>query len=264
MKSSRASSTSKKSQQRFECSSCGAVQSKWLGQCPECGDWNTLEMHKARATGKPSAEVPQPVGWLGPTDGPSRLSDVRMDSLQRIPLADSKEINRVLGGGLVPGSLTLIGGDPGVGKSTLVMQIAHRLAQETVAGAKRGEDAAPVLYVSGEETAGQLKMRAQRLGVSDPDVADTILLCNESRVEAILEHVSCLVPRPRAVIVDSIQTVFSEQLGSAMGSVAQVRECAAYLLRMAKSMAIPTILVGHVTKTGKYPANSCCRPSGSV
>jgi DNA repair protein RadA/Sms len=170
---------------------------------------------------------------LAPRTAPQRLSDVSLDGFQRIGLP-LEEFSRVLGGGIVPGSLVLIGGDPGIGKSTLLLQAAALMAGQ----------AAPVLYVSGEESPQQVKLRAQRLGID----GDGVYLLSETSLDAVLDHINQL--HPRAVIVDSIQAVYLEGLDSTAGSVTQVRECAGRLLQLAKSEHIPIFIVGHVTKTG--------------
>jgi DNA repair protein RadA/Sms len=201
-----------------------------MGRCPDCNEWNTLvETVVESSASSPSAVSPA----LGTLSAPQRLSDVQMDELERlhIPL---EEFSRVLGGGIVPGSLVLIGGDPGIGKSTLLLQVSSLL------GGQEGS----VLYVSGEESAQQIKMRARRLGL----VCDQVYILTETNLESIAAHIEQL--QPDFVVVDSIQTVYLEQLSSAAGSVSQVRECAAFLMRVAKGRGIPIFLVGHVTKAG--------------
>lgn len=216
-----------KTQTRFVCQQCGSAQHKWLGRCPDCGEWNTLvEMVVAseRSSGpvRPSTEsTPQP------------LPSIASDGFDRIPVA-MREVSRVLGGGIVPGSGVLIGGDPGIGKSTLLLQMASLLAKE---GAK-------VLYVSGEESPQQIKLRAARLGVAD----DTLYVLGSTHLESIAAHIEQM--QPRLAIVDSIQSIASEALSSSAGTVSQVRDCTGYLLRIAKSHSIPILIVGHVTKEG--------------
>ncbi|MGA7991803.1 MAG: DNA repair protein RadA [Thermoanaerobaculia bacterium] len=209
----------------FACSSCGAQSPQWLGRCPECGGWNTLaeEREAARPVGSSAARASAAV----------RLSDVAAAAVPRLPtgLAD---VDRVLGGGLVPGSVVLLGGEPGIGKSTLLLQVASRLAE------RLGE----VLYVSAEESAQQVRMRAGRLGVSAPG----LFLLAETSLDAILE--AARAGRYAAVVVDSIQTVSSPAVSAGAGSVTQVRECAGRLQAFAKTSGVPVFLIGHVTKDG--------------
>jgi len=210
------------------CQQCGFTAPKWAGRCPDCGEWNTLIetiQHKEPAAARPSLALAY--------NPPQRLADVSTDAFKRLELP-MPEFSRVLGGGVVPGSLVLIGGDPGIGKSTLLLQISAFLAQ--VAGS--------VLYVSGEESVQQIKMRAERLGVG----AESLYLLAETNLNTILEHVQNL--KPKAIVVDSIQSVYLDELTSAAGSVSQVRECTARLLGLAKSENMPTFIVGHVTKAG--------------
>jgi DNA repair protein RadA/Sms len=215
---------------RYVCQQCGSAQAKWMGRCPDCGEWNTLvetvvESRSARAGGMASAQASR--------NQPRLLREVAADGFARISLA-MDELDRVLGGGLVPGSLVLIGGDPGIGKSTLLLQASAVLA---AAGG-------PVLYVSGEESAQQIKLRAARIGLD----GDGLYVLTETNVDAIINHIEQL--QPRLVVVDSIQTVYLDELDSAAGSVSQVRESAARLMQIAKGQNIPVFLIGHVTKTG--------------
>jgi DNA repair protein RadA/Sms len=211
----------------FVCQSCGFQSPRWLGKCPDCQEWNSLveeRQEPERLTLRPrgGATEPTPITELGETSAVRQSSGIA-------------ELDRVLGGGVVPGSVILIGGDPGIGKSTLVLQALAALARS---GA--------VLYVSGEESPQQVKMRADRLGVAERE----LLVLAETSVESILQHAAAR--RPHVLAVDSIQTVFTEQLGSAPGSIGQVRESAAQLVQMAKSRALATFLVGHVTKEGSF------------
>ena len=216
---------------RYVCQECGSTQPKWMGRCPDCGEWNTLQETLVEPN-KPGAASPIARQVLAGRNKPQPLGEVTADSYERTMLP-MEEFNRVLGGGLVPGSITLIGGDPGIGKSTLLLQISAGLA-----------GAGQVLYISGEESAQQIKMRANRLNMSD----DNIFLLTETNMTAILAHIQQM--SPRFLIVDSIQTVYLDELQSAPGSVSQVRECAARFQEIAKSSNIPTFLIGHVTKTG--------------
>jgi DNA repair protein RadA/Sms len=209
----------------YTCQQCGLQSPKWLGKCPDCGQWNSLvEEQQPLARGKGGAALP--------AGKPLRLAEVAAAEEDRIRCGIA-ELDRVLGGGVVPGSFTLIGGDPGIGKSTLLLQAAGRLA-----------GAGSVLYVTGEESARQVKLRGERLGVA----AGGLYLLAENALEAILERTREL--RPAFLVVDSIQTVFTAALESAPGSVSQVRECAGRLMQVAKGEGIPTFIVGHVTKDG--------------
>jgi DNA repair protein RadA/Sms len=220
-----------KTKTRYVCQECGSAQPKWMGRCPDCGEWNTLveTVVEVSRPGTPSAATRQA---LVGRNTPQPLAEISADSYQRtqLPLA---EFNRVLGGGLVPGALTLIGGDPGIGKSTLLLQISAGLTKE-----------GQVLYISGEESAQQIKLRASRLNIS----GDNLFILTETNVAAILEHIQQM--SPQFLIVDSIQTVYMDELQSAPGSVSQVREGAARFQEVAKSRNIPVFLIGHVTKTG--------------
>ena len=211
----------------FACTECGSQSPKWLGRCPDCGAWNSFVEERA-AVVEPRGAAPALGGR-----GSKLYEDVEIDVAQRIPTGIS-EFDRVLGGGIVPGSLVLLGGEPGIGKSTLLLQAAAHLASTL----------GPVLYCSGEESEHQIKMRGERLGVGRMP----LYLLAETCVERLVEEIDRL--KPALVIVDSIQTVFSTKLQSAPGSVAPVRQAATDLLFTAKSRNLPTILVGHVTKDG--------------
>jgi DNA repair protein RadA/Sms len=210
----------------FECQSCGYASAKWLGRCPECGSWNSFSEEKPHA--------PLEKGRTATSSKPVRLSEISSADAPRI-LTGNSEFDRVLGGGLVRGSLVLLGGEPGIGKSTLLLQIAQALQKKE----RR------VLYVSGEESAQQIKMRAERLGAPP---AGEIYVLAEANLEAILSAVADI--RPTDLIIDSVQTTFSEALDSAPGSISQVRHVAAQLLNLAKTHDIPVFLIGHVTKDG--------------
>jgi len=215
----------------YVCSECGEKSLKWYGRCPSCEGWNTLVEELATTSDRRSL-------WAGSAEGAAALqstplSEAAFAETDRRPLGD-EEIDRVLGGGVVPGSLVLLGGEPGVGKSTLLLQVSSLYSQ------RYGN----VLYVSGEESARQVGLRAFRLGL---DVAGINIL-SESRVEVVREVVNR--EKPSLVIVDSIQTMTHPELESSPGSVGQVRECCAVLAHMAKELGVPVFIVGHVTKQG--------------
>jgi DNA repair protein RadA/Sms len=218
---------SKKIETAYVCTSCGQDFSKWHGRCLNCGAWDTIsefrQPKKKSADGKIAA-APASI---------TKLSEYECGAAQRIA-SDFAEVDRVLGGGLVAGGLVLLGGDPGIGKSTLLMQMC-------ASWAKRSQS---VLYVSGEESAEQIYLRSSRLGLADAALS----LIIETSVESLLAHFE--THKPNIVVIDSIQTLFSDALESAPGSVAQVRECAAQLLRYAKSNNVAILLIGHVTKDG--------------
>jgi DNA repair protein RadA/Sms len=211
----------------FSCAQCGSQSPKWLGKCPDCGAWNSFVEEK---TGAADREVL--ASALGGRRA-QKYADVDLVATDRLSTGTS-EFDRVLGGGIVPGSLVLLGGEPGIGKSTLLLQAAAHFA--TVVG--------PVLYCSAEESEHQVKLRGQRLGVADAP----LFLLAETCVERLVEEVDRL--KPALLIVDSIQTVFSLKMNSAPGTVGQVRQAATDLLFLAKGRNLPTILVGHVTKDG--------------
>jgi DNA repair protein RadA/Sms len=209
----------------YVCQNCGNESPKWLGRCPECNEWNTYVESLVSPTPK--------AAQLSSSTQAQELSRLPTNSVPRLalPLA---EFNRVLGGGIVPGSMVLIGGDPGIGKSTLLLEVAGMIA----------ESVGKVLYVSGEESAHQIKLRADRLGLR----GEGLFLLPETDLQSIIERGQEI--SPRLVIIDSIQTVHSSDLSSAAGSVGQVRECTQRLMRWAKSSNTPIFIVGHVTKDG--------------
>jgi len=217
-----------KAKSLYICTECGSTQPKWQGQCPDCQAWNTLVETVAE---KPAANGHR-FASLAPASGVQTLGKVEAREAPRLT-SGIDEFDRVLGGGLVSGGVVLIGGDPGIGKSTLLLQCLASLAVT-----------APVLYVSGEESAEQIALRAQRLEVSAPDLP----LYAEINLEKILKTLEAR--QPRVAVIDSIQTLWSDALTSAPGSVAQVRECAAQLTRFAKQTGITLLFVGHVTKDG--------------
>lgn len=208
------------------CNNCGATFPKWEGRCSECGEWNTMVEQRVSTSARADR------GLTG-TEGarPVAVSDITAGLESRIPMP-SRELNRVLGGGLVAGSMVLIGGEPGIGKSTLVLQNILAIKSKTV------------LYVSGEESASQIKMRVDRIGRG----SENVLIVCETLLERIMRHVEDI--NPGILIIDSIQTIYSEALESSAGSVSQVRECAARLLQYAKTTSTPVILIGHITKEG--------------
>ena len=236
----------------YVCDNCGQESAKWIGKCPACGQWNTFKEIRSLPP------TPSKGRGLGGGGGISdrgrdtakvlRLKDISSHDDPRIDMHDA-ELNRVLGGGLVPGSIVLLGGEPGIGKSTLSLQTMLQLTDKRV------------LYVSGEESAHQLKMRAERLSLS-PTLSkgrgsseaqsisqlDNFLLLCENSLEAIFDHIKEV--QPEVVVVDSIQTISTEDVESSAGSIAQVRECASALLRFAKTSGVPVILIGHITKEG--------------
>ena len=210
------------------CNSCGAESPKWSGRCPACGEWNTMVEEKIRPEKKSRTLGPSSCSRIS---SPVPVSEIASDEEPRIKMPSS-ELNRVLGGGLVPGSIILIGGEPGIGKSTLVLQNILSIKSRTI------------LYVSGEESAKQIKMRADRIGRPSENV---FIVC-ETSLQNIEEHISNI--QPGLVIIDSIQTIASDDLESVAGSVSQVRECASRLLKYAKESSVPIMLIGHITKDG--------------
>jgi len=219
-----------KTQTYYVCQNCGKKSLRYMGKCPACGEWNTMEEVVEQPERTTPSRSPAPPGF-GST--PQRLREVSTDQGARLQVP-VEEFSRVLGGGIVPGSIILLGGEPGIGKSTLLLQIAALLAN------KIGK----VLYVSGEESARQIKMRAERLGLE----AEDLFLVTETNLDAILNHVQNV--EPQLLIVDSIQTTYSDEKPSSAGTVTQVRECAARLQMLAKATGIGVFLVGHVTKEG--------------
>jgi len=219
-----------KSKTKFVCQDCGTESPKWLGKCPGCNAWNTFVEETETVVKTAGVAVP---GLTGAKERPQPITRIVSSQEPRID-AGSGELNRVLGGGLVPGSLILVGGDPGIGKSTLLLQTSHHLAR---AGQR-------VLYVTGEESARQIKMRAERLGAE----AETLFVLCETNTDHIFEALDDV--RPDILVVDSIQTVYQPGVASAPGSVSQVRECTGLFMRIAKQRGVATLLVGHVTKEG--------------
>ena len=207
------------------CSNCGAESPKWIGHCPSCGEWNSYneEIIPAKGKASPSFSTVQ--------SSPRLLDDISAMENRRIR-SGMEEIDRILGGGIVPGSMLLLGGEPGVGKSTLALQLAMKMVNKKI------------LYVSGEESGEQIKMRAGRLGYTN----ESCYVYPETALEPIINHAEAI--KPEIIIIDSIQTISTSALDSSAGTVSQVRECAALLLRFAKQTGIPVIIIGHITKDG--------------
>ena len=211
----------------FRCQQCGYESSRWLGRCPDCGGWNTLIEEVFKEENKYSLHpeghsIPLPISKIEIEESKSRYK------------TEISEFDRVLGGGIVPGSLILVGGEPGIGKSTLLLQIANSLSS----------NCGVILYISAEESLYQIKLRATRLGV----LAEKLFLVSETDIEVIKKHISEI--KPKVVIVDSIQTINDYEISSSPGSISQVRECTAQLMRLAKSKEISVFIIGHVTKGG--------------
>lgn len=211
------------------CSECGQKQMKWIGQCPSCHQWNTFQ-EEIETSSLPKRFEAQQINQSRPV----RLNEIKQDALPRI-FTKIHELDRLVGGGIVPGSLTLIGGDPGIGKSTLMLQLSSALAEQGLL----------VLYICGEESVQQTSLRAQRLGIT----TDHLLLLSETNFSAIKSHVDQL--NPDVLIVDSIQIVYKSEITSAPGSVSQVRETTTEFMHLAKGRGIATFLIGHVTKSGE-------------
>jgi len=225
-----------KSEIKFVCQSCGQDFPRWYGQCPSCGEWNSL----VEEIQNPKSQIPaRPAGGqnklqipITKSQTPISITEVDFKAEERYP-TNISELDRVLGGGIVAGSVILVAGEPGIGKSTMMLQAAEALAQKE-----------KILYVSGEESAKQIRLRAQRLGT----LSENLMLLPETNLFAIEKAIGEV--KPQFVVIDSIQTLYREDLASAPSSVAQVRECAAYLVRIAKASGIPILIVGHVTKEG--------------
>lgn len=212
---------------KFFCSNCGHVASKWLGKCPSCDAWNSFTEELVQKSGS-AAKL-----WAGPSGKKSeavKIREIREGEESRFMLTDG-ELNRVLGGGLVAGSVTLIGGEPGIGKSTLLLQLALKLNRK-------------ILYVSGEESESQIKMRAERIGIQN----DQCYVICETSLENLIAYIKH--DRPEILIVDSVQTLSGESLDSAPGSISQIKECTAELIRFAKETGVPVFLIGHINKDG--------------
>lgn len=218
-----------KNRTKYVCSNCGAETVRWMGRCPQCGSWNTLEETVEEIVPKQLRTTHEVVS----SKRPQKLSEVNLENHERMQLA-MPEVDRPLGGGVVPGSVILWGGEPGIGKSTLILQVCHAMA-------KAGRS---VLYVSGEESEAQIKMRAERLGASD----DNLLVYSGGNLDAIVSEAE--KEKPSMLVIDSIQTMYLSANESPMGSPAQIRDCTAVLVRLAKSENIAVMIIGHVTKEG--------------
>ena len=217
-----------KTKTKYVCQECGAESVKWLGKCPSCGKWNTL-IEEVVEEIKPKHALTSTTAY----EIPRRIAEVDLTELPRFSTG-SGELDRVLGGGLIAGSIILIAGDPGVGKSSLTLAVCAYVAKTS----RR------VLYVTGEESSRQIRMRAERLNA----LADELYICAENNLERIIQHVEKI--SPELLIVDSIQTIYKSDIESAPGSVSQVRECSASLMRLSKSQSVTTFIIGHVTKDG--------------
>jgi len=222
-----------KTRKKYVCNNCGKTSPKFMGRCPQCGMYNTFEEVIEQAPAKKSAKQANRIPPGARRSSPERLTNISTEQEERLHVPID-ELSRVLGGGLVPGSITLIGGEPGAGKSTLLLDASAQLANEH----------GTVLYVSGEESQRQIKMRADRLSI----VADDLYLLTETNLGNIFEHVAQL--NPQILIIDSIQTTYTDELDSSPGLVSQVRECASRLQGLAKSTGITVFMIGHVTKEG--------------
>ena len=210
----------------FVCQECGNESKKWLGKCPACGNWNTF----VEETVSPKSDK---LNFISSMEKPRSITEVDLEDLPRF-LTGSEELDRVLGGGVIPGSVILIAGDPGIGKSSLTLAVCANIARN---GKK-------VLYITGEESARQIRMRAERLSAMAAD----LFICAETNFERISTHIENL--KPEFLVIDSIQTLFKESMESAPGSVSQIRECAAGLMRISKAKGMATFIIGHVTKDG--------------
>lgn len=211
----------------YVCQQCGVTAPKWSGQCSSCGEWNTL-VEEIEVVGKKNSAAPMSIRNL---DRPLKLSEIETGKMHRFSTSN-KELDRVLGGGLVPGSIVLLGGEPGIGKSTLALQVALNVGNKLV------------LYISGEESLEQIKLRSTRLAGDN----DSCLFLCETSLENILVQIETV--KPDVLVIDSIQTVSTELIESSAGSVSQIRECTAGIMKKAKAMSIPVILIGHINKEG--------------
>jgi DNA repair protein RadA/Sms len=212
----------------FFCQNCGAQSSKWLGKCPSCGEWNTMVEEVVQREDKVAKGYRTPDGIRRK---PVKVSEVAFDAEKRF-LSKDNELNRVLGGGIVPGSVVLIGGEPGIGKSTLMLQVALNCPD------------LKVLYISGEESEEQIRMRAERIGIRNTDC----YVLTETSIQTVFQHLEEM--KPQLVIIDSIQTLYTDIIDSSAGSISQIRECAAEMQKFSKITNTPVFLIGHITKDG--------------
>ena len=215
----------------FFCSNCGARSARWIGRCPSCNEWNTYNEELIKKEDPGQKRSFRQTGSSGVSAAPKLITEIGQDREQRNP-SGSDELDRVLGGGLVPGALMLIGGEPGIGKSTLMLQVALQIKGMTV------------LYISGEESELQLRMRAARIGMEHPQC----YILTETDTDLIFKHIESL--QPQLVVIDSIQTLTTPHIESSAGSISQIRECAAEFQRYAKESGTPVFLIGHITKEG--------------
>ncbi len=213
----------------YFCQNCGAQSPKWIGKCPSCGEWNTYIEEVIRRDD--DSKQAHDLSYLKPIDKPQLIGEIEWSDTIRINTNDD-ELNRVLGGGLVPGSLVLIGGEPGIGKSTLMLQLALNIKNSRV------------FYVTGEESSQQISLRAKRIGKENPDC----YILNETSTQHIFKHIERL--RPKLVIIDSIQALHTDSIDSSAGSISQIKECAGEFHRYAKMSGTPVLLIGHITKEG--------------
>lgn len=215
----------------FFCQNCGAQSPKWVGKCPSCGEWNTFVEEVIQKEDKRSSYAPGSEGKMKKVQKAVAVKEISVSDEIRIPVYD-KELSRVLGGGIVPGSMVLFGGEPGIGKSTLMLQLALNM------------NGMKILYVSGEESEQQIRMRAERIGISNTDC----FILTETNTQQIFQRVEEV--EPNLVVIDSIQTLYTSHIESSPGSVSQVRECTGELMRFAKETQTPVFLIGHITKEG--------------
>ncbi|MBU0549077.1 MAG: DNA repair protein RadA [Candidatus Omnitrophica bacterium] len=217
----------------FACQSCGYQSVKWLGRCPDCNNWNSFVEETYAA---PSVKGKKSLSTVF-RDEPVLLRDITSEGVERVTIG-IEELDNVLGGGIVPGSVILIGGDPGIGKSTISLQVCSKLTEKKI----------PVLYISGEESTRQTKMRADRLGAGSSIGGDNLYIVSQTDLSLIIEYIDKI--KPQVVFIDSIQVLFSDEISSSAGSISQVRECASRLTLLAKSRGISLFIIGHVTKEG--------------
>ena len=215
----------------YVCSECGAESPKWLGRCPQCGEWNTYQEEHIAIDKRETLAGIGPAGIITDVKAVPLCSVAQKDVIRSTTA--NAELDRVLGGGIVPGALILIGGEPGIGKSTLVLQMAMQLPKR-------------VLYVSGEESIQQIKLRADRISRAK---ADNCLVVSDTRIDALTQHIDSA--RPDIVVVDSIQTMQTERTDSLPGSISQIKECTAVLMRIAKTRSLPVVIIGHINKDGQ-------------